>query len=904
MLDQLIYTECNPQRDLLHGGKVVHKSGYGVFSMSRELFSEGKDIRLKSIYDILTFTNCSKEKDPSVGTFGSYIYTNTISGIKVFLYDYGRPHCKNPLKERLHRSGIHIKQCLIGDVECYPCSFFGSEVWNAHKEHEDNYYFEDVMGYEPPFLPQVTSKPSANEEEIRSEISSFVSDGRRELLKMAVGFINEQLRLPPEQQKVLLIRDEPQTVEKWVTAISMCFPGSIAGSITFNTNISGLSNKTESRLFYPADPNAARSAAADPESQKKYPFFMIAGFHPHDDSSASVRQFANSRFIILDGAKKTFDYAPQDEESAYYKAVEEQSGQLRDFCAHILPKLTGKVTDTDIPGLFDSYYYLLYNSGKWGYEQTLRHMRCLTGGGLPERELSGRILDNCLKNYNSFADADRMNNYPVLEIMTKLAGLCLREDEVTACIADGIQETINNSSHSGAVFAANWRSISNSVLGRLVQPILCDLFNDTELEEYYSRFPYSDPLTVETMLEMFFNMLANEGNVPDILFAEKVRVLFVYYGMLTLSEHEENLKRIIQKIARYDRVMDFLIYNIGGVLLKNDAKKAYSWFGITAEESGKTITDICEGICGMGAVNIELVEGYLKSCVIRAGHLTQDIVTALNYSIKQLGSNDKTGISVFEEGAKLSSLQEYSDIIRFVQNCALSAEAAGYIYSYMDRKLMYYCFDKNVSDKTFEAMKSWGVRIKRNSNSMMLREFCTTFERLSDPEKVIGLINRTGRGGLYLPDGFVQNRSFERIADKAGDFCNGSIHLGILTMFETSEQERMVTTYVCHVLERSMTAGNIDRQLTALCSAGIMQNNASGCDKERAASVRKMILEVTQYQLSYYYRPSLEAKILKTKECDRQVRDVLIKMLKSAKQDQKKKAGLGGLINNMFNHKK
>ena len=76
-------------------------------------------------------------------------------------------------------------------------------------------------------------------------------------------------------------------------------------------------------------------------------------------------------------------------------------------------------------------------------------------------------------------------------------------------------------------------------------------------------------------------------------------------------------------------------------------------------------------------------------------------------------------------------------------------------------------------------------------------------------------------------------------------------------MFETSEQERMVTTYVCHVLERSMTAGNIDRQLTALCSAGIMQNNASGCDKERAASVRKMILEVTQYQLSYYYRPSL-----------------------------------------------
>ena len=45
MLDQLIYTRCSPHRDLKNNGQVVRGDGFGVFSMSPELF-DGKGLSI------------------------------------------------------------------------------------------------------------------------------------------------------------------------------------------------------------------------------------------------------------------------------------------------------------------------------------------------------------------------------------------------------------------------------------------------------------------------------------------------------------------------------------------------------------------------------------------------------------------------------------------------------------------------------------------------------------------------------------------------------------------------------------------------------------------------------------------------------------------------------------------
>lgn len=38
MLDQIIYTRCSPQRDLENKGQVKRNDGFGVYSLSPELY--------------------------------------------------------------------------------------------------------------------------------------------------------------------------------------------------------------------------------------------------------------------------------------------------------------------------------------------------------------------------------------------------------------------------------------------------------------------------------------------------------------------------------------------------------------------------------------------------------------------------------------------------------------------------------------------------------------------------------------------------------------------------------------------------------------------------------------------------------------------------------------------------
>lgn len=903
MLDQVIYTECNPQRDLLHDGKIIHKSGYGIFSMSREIFSEENRKRLRNLFDIFTYTNCSKEKDPSVGTFGSYIYTDTVSGLRVFLFDYGRPHCKNPLKERLHRSGIHIKQCLIGQTLDYPCRWFGASVWNAWREHEDQYYFDDVAGYEPPFLPQVPAECPDDGGVNVSGVEQFVRDGRQKVLAAAVGFVLQQLRVPADQQKVLLIRDDPQKVELWIAAIEMAMPKSLAARITFNTNVTNLSNKTETRLFYFTDANAQRMAATDSENQKKQPYFLIAGYHPHDDSSSAVRQFAASRFVILDGERLVLDYVPEDAQRHYYKAVEEYGSRLRDFCDTVLPVLPEQLAEVDLAALFDAYWYLTETSHSWDYQEALLQIRQITQAGLPAGELSQRILAVCLKMYERFSEADRLNNYALLERMTWLARQCGKENDVTVCIADGIQKTLNKSNTGGVLFATNWASIRNSVLSELVQPILCELLNDTELEEYYQRFPYSDPLSIETMLDMFFTMLSNEGNVTEHFLGNRVRMLFVFRGILALTESEENLLRIVRKIKRYDKVMEFLNFNVGAALLNQKPENANRWFNIVIDECGLSLFDICEGLCGIQGVTIDRVEDYLKSRVKKTGTLDAAVVTAFNHAIKQLGCHEKTGIRLFEEGIRLADAQDFNRLVQYVQKCSLSMQAGARIFEEMDRRLIFRCDSDEVSEKTFESMKSWGSRLKKPCISMPLHEFCVTLERSADPQKVLAAIQRFSRNRITLPVGFIPSAPLEHMTDKVGECRDGAVYLAFMTMFETTEQEKLVTTFVCRLMDKAAAANLTERQLIPLCSAAVLPYRSAGASEERTAHTRKLILEVLDFRMADYYRPNLESKITKSKECDRHVRDVLLRLIKSSKNNRKK-SGFGGLINNMFNRDK
>ncbi len=405
------------------------------------------------------------------------------------------------------------------------------------------------------------------------------------------------------------------------------------------------------------------------------------------------------------------------------------------------------------------------------------------------------------------------------------------------------------------------------------------------------------------MLDMFFTMLSNEGNVNDNVFKSRVRVEFVFRGVLDLSGYEENLMRIVQKIKRYDRVMEYLNFNVGAALLHSKPENANRWFNMVIDECGLSLFDICEGLCSIHGVTTDQLEGYLRSRVAKTGKLDMSVITAFNNSVKQLGTNERSGIMLFEEGIRSASPEEYNALVQNVQKCLLSPEASLRIFEFMDQRLMFRCYSREVSENTFESMKKWGARLKCPSQSMPLHEFCTMLERAADPGKALSIISNFTKNRIKIPTSFISSQPFEIITEKIGAVRDGGVYLSFLTMFDTEDYDKLVTSFTCLLLDRSAAANVPERQMIPLCSAALLPYRINDFPQEQLAKMKKLILEILEFRMADNYRPNLEAKIIKSKECEKPVRDALLKMIKNSRSSRKK-PGLGGIINTMFNRDK
>ena len=252
MLDQLIYTRCSPHRDLKNKGQVVRGDGFGVFSMSPELFSNKRISNYDFLQARLAIQNGAKETSP-VGLFNSYEYSIVAPGVYVLSYEVARPHCKIPRANgQGHRTGTYIKQSFVGNIEGYPTEWFGASEWNAHRKSENDYYLDNDPNAAPALLSQVSSTPT-NGYINTSVIKKFVSDGRTDAVKAGIWFLLQEFGKDEGERKVLLIKDVPSNVELWIAAIEYGFSAAMAQKITFTTNRSKLGTQADSILFYYTD---------------------------------------------------------------------------------------------------------------------------------------------------------------------------------------------------------------------------------------------------------------------------------------------------------------------------------------------------------------------------------------------------------------------------------------------------------------------------------------------------------------------------------------------------------------------------------------------------------------------------------------------------------------------------
>jgi len=384
MFSELIYTRCRQGIDILKSGKSITSDGFKVYSCTPSLMEGGNT-------DLPFLFNAAQGKQPyNDPTFmdDAYLYFAPDKGDNFMVNFHPVTFDPNAKGDYSHRAGNFLNHILIGDfTEFYPFELFrDNAVWNA-KLRGEAYYYENV-----PTALSVRSDVNDLVGQINlDELSSFISDGRKEALMTAVSFLISQYELPMEKRKFLVIRDvSSEMIELWIAAIECAFSPRMATAIPFSTRLDkfAMANRyTVNQLgVYQTQINLQ-----DPNQKQRYRA-MIVGVDERDKTnSAAARPLANSPFVLLDGKEKRAMFEA-DISHPYYRFITNFDDSHQVFCREFLQMLNIKQPSSDIYRLFDIYMAL---------EET---------ASLPNAEMLAKNL-SVLDKYNVLASSRLKNLY-------------------------------------------------------------------------------------------------------------------------------------------------------------------------------------------------------------------------------------------------------------------------------------------------------------------------------------------------------------------------------------------------------------------------------------------------------------------------------------------------------------
>lgn len=905
MLDQLIYTRCSPHRDLKNNGQVVRGDGFGVFSMSPELFDGKRIINFDFLQARLAIQNGAKETSPA-GLFNSYEYAMVAPNVFALSYEVARPHCKIPRSNgQGHRTGTYIKQSFVGELESYPAEWFGATAWDAHLKSENDYYLDNDPNASPALLPQVSSAPQ-NGYINAAMVKRFVNDGRTEAVKAGIWFLLQEFEKPEGERKVLLIKDTPENVELWIAAIEYGFSAPMARKITFTTNRSKLGTQADSILFYYTDdtgrfyPMMNRSIP-----QTRHPYCMIVGYHPKDNFCAALKQMATSNFVIIDGTTKSISFQPDNSvRMPYYSAVVQYDADIQDFCNVILQSLPFQDLTGKLPELFDAYKYLLdsnHKSDRWGYSDTIYFLNILLQFGVPNNPaLTNYLIDECLNVYQRFAREDETQGFSLLKYMWNLAKATGRGRDITGCVADIISYKLSNLATRNNDITGTWQAIKSAGMTSVIQPALRDLFNDTELPDYAKQFKNCDASSVETVLDMFFQMLTFEKIGIASIAESNEKYSFVCLSIVALLNDSFRLTGLLKKLNTVPNLFNGISLSVAEYLDKYDPTKSAAWLDTIMNVCGGSVLDLCRKLCSSKSANIEMVEQLLSNRLERTRRFDNDLGKAFAESIKLLGKKPDTGSRLFSTWIKISTPNEFGEIIHAIKKCALSARVEEDLFDLVDSRLPYDT-TRGITPMIYREVNQWAASLNKTSRSVTFYEFKRAFEKERKVEKAVNLAYSFADMKFSVNEKFLSSNYFADLVSIAAEFCDADLHIALLCLFQNIDGttiDHYVDDYVAKIL-----AGTKNRylvaQLVSLCEATMYKFKVPGRTAAFVNDVQRMLDVSLEKQLVDYYKPTLADQVSKYTDCEQSVRVKLIALLKDIGEKTAPK-GLGGLFNNLF----
>ena len=904
MLNQIIYTRCLPHRDLTKGG-VVRTEGYGVFSMSQDLVKTPPVSDYSFLKNRLASQNGAKENSP-IGLFNSYEYTALpASDAYAMMFEVSRPRCKEPRKNgAAHRSGNYIKQCLIGNLDDYPFKWFGASVWDAYLKSQNDYYLDEDPEAEPAWLNTVKESPLGSYI-TENSVKQFVSEGREEAVKAGIWFLLKEYSKTEEQRKVLLIKDTPENVEKWIAAIEYAFSTEMAKKITFSTNKSNLTSNRD--LFFYTDKDGKFFPVRNTNVvQTRHPYNMIVGYHPKDLFCSNVRQTPGSDFVIIDGTTKKAEFVPDNSiHSPYYSAAVQYNADIMDFTRVVLPSLPITTITDKIPELYDAYEYLLdsaHKAEKWEYKETIVALAALTQYGFPKNDaLNQYILDEGMRAYERFEKDDQRNNFKFLNMLWKLGELTKRTEDVSGCLADSLSAALLNLKLSDAVLTTKWNTIKSSGVQNIIQPALRKLFSDDELENYQEQFAGLSTTTISTLFDMYYTALSFEENGIDSIRKSNEKFKFVVSGFLALIDYADALKKALNGIKKSEDVVNAVALIVSQKL---DKEKTEQWWNAIIELKGGNVTELCEKLCELKETDLDVIEHLLASAISKAKKCGDEDYLAFEIAVKKLGKNKNAGNVFCKACIEVKDPSRFSSLICKIENMKLTPSVEKELFECVDNRVVKELFElmdegnsyedtlRMISRTTVTQMENWSKEIQKPAVSVSLVDLYKDMAYKRDTRDILTSMNEFSEKNFPLPDGFIGGGYFEELVQKAVEFRDAQVHLAFLYLFAMKDDKTKKAFITAYIEEVFSNANRKNKQLVE----SMLELCEVFCNKKREIPRKKttqvgemadMLQECFAEVLPKYYTSSLEGLILKSSYSDDQVKEELTRMLQKAAMEAK-----------------
>lgn len=793
-MEKILYTRCSPWIDLLNQGKIVRQEGFGVASVSSNLFSSNINFRL--------LKRLMEDRKGDMNQFDKiFEYVEVGENTYAFICSGELPLCKETRKNGAGHRPIFMSEAIIGKFPVNAANFMNEENFPGDQRSQNDYYRLD-LGQDTQPLPLESVDVNALKP---SEIIFSMNPLRQKIVSSIAAYLIDELAKPEAKRTVLFIKADNNEMIGFVDAAIKCLPSSLANKVTFLTHTSSFKSNPERYAYYTltqtgevVEYNSFAEEAMKANRKLKY---MLVGY-----TVGTCSRTPRSEFHHIDA--KTGQMSFEVEPGAFLSALASFDPAAKKCLAYINEHLGG-VFPKDRDAFYNFFKSALLGKAEISKAELEGAIHYFLASPLSSNKDINEALSNYAINiYPSILEEDLHNSLSFIGLASKLDPsistklfpsikdrfLSLLDDYVAHPEVLDIYATLQN---------VNWLShVEMEMLGHIHAATLISLVKanagDSILLFYFNRYLEKVAKGLEKPL------LANEE--LSLLYAYSAMLLRYSKNAAVLGQIDNELRRFGAKREQTYLTTIQAAYKAGRM---DDVEYFLNLYrpGLDFKASQLELARVIKEL-NFGQFEQKFVKAYASNK--KDGKLYEETLFALFDVYPEAKKKEFTGGLVYgkmlleELGDKIEQEQLKHVLEYLLKLKAIRGELPEEFIKGLEEKLMRFVLQGG--SLSFANASLEELAIKAPAKLSALKEAITKAMKASDQQKA--LEEFAHEGGYPIKASDLRLPYFSAIL-KSLHYEKNYLHVAFLLAFAGNEPKDLVPSYLSLLKEGRETDGMV-----------------------------------------------------------------------------------------------